>query len=154
VARTLDPLGLVAKAGVWYLVAAHTGHVRTYRVGRIASADVLDAPAHRPGGFDLPAYWAASAAEFDRALRTFACTVRLTPAAWRRLPRVVGADAAAVEPGPPDADGRVRVDLLLETEEVALDQLLALGGGVEVVAPRSLRAALRGAGETLARCNS
>lgn len=154
VARTLDPLGLVAKAGVWYLVAAHRGHVRTYRVGRIASAAVLDAPARRPDGFDLPAYWAASAAEFDRALRRFACTLRLGPAAWRRLPRVVGTDAADVEPGPPDADGWVRVDLLLESEEVALDQLLALGGGVEVVAPESLRAALRAAGEALARCNA
>ena len=34
--RRVDPLGLVLKAGVWYLVARHRGGLRTYRVSRIA----------------------------------------------------------------------------------------------------------------------
>ncbi len=153
VARTLDPLGLVAKAGVWYLVAGHSRRIVSYRVGRITAADALDEPARRPDDFDLAAWWTASTLEFDREIRTFACTVRLSPTAWRRLPKIVGVGAADVEPGEPDAEGWVRVDLMLEGEEVAVDQFLALGGGVEVLAPSSLRASLRAAGERLARLN-
>ena len=35
VQRTLEPLGLVLKAGVWYVVAVADGSIRTYRVGRV-----------------------------------------------------------------------------------------------------------------------
>ena len=35
VRRTLDPLGLVHKTGVWYLVAIHDGDTRVFRVDRI-----------------------------------------------------------------------------------------------------------------------
>lgn len=151
--RTLDPLGLVAKAGIWYLVAAHRDRVLSFRVSRIGDAAVLDETASRPDDFDLAAWWSASALEFDRAMRPFACTVRLSPAAWRRLPKIVGAGAAGIEPGEADADGWVSAELMLEAEDVAVDQFLALGGGVEVLAPVSLRASLRAAADRLARLN-
>src|SRR5262249_11677549 len=38
VSRRLDPLGLVLKAGVWYLLARRRGEERVYRVSRIVSA--------------------------------------------------------------------------------------------------------------------
>ncbi|WP_068154960.1 helix-turn-helix transcriptional regulator [Rhodococcus phenolicus] len=152
--RILDPLGLVAKAGVWYLVAARGRQILSYRVGRIAGAAVLDDAAHRPDDFDLAAWWSASAREFDRAIRTFACTVRLSPSAWRRLPKIIGAGAAGIDPGEPDAEGWVRAELMLEGEDVAVDQFLALGGDVEVLAPASLRASLWAAADRLARLNA
>ncbi|CRK52285.1 DeoR family transcriptional regulator [Rhodococcus sp. RD6.2] len=143
VTRTVDPYGLVAKAGTWYLVAAHRGRVLSYRVTRIDSAEHLDAPAERPADFDLASWWTESTAEFDRSLLRCPCRVRLAPAAWRALPAVVGVEAARVTPGPPDGDGWVEVDLALESEAVAVHQLTALGDGVEVVAPASVRAGLR-----------
>ncbi|RDI26895.1 putative DNA-binding transcriptional regulator YafY [Rhodococcus sp. AG1013] len=151
--RTLDPLGLVAKAGVWYLVARHRDRTLSYRVSRIDGAQVLDAQAARPDDFDLAAWWAASMAEFDRALLRYPCRLRLSPYAWRRLPDVVGEEAARVEPSEADEQGWVTVDLMLEAEEVALDQLTALGGGVEVLEPASLRAGLRAVAEEVARRN-
>ncbi|TQF69306.1 YafY family transcriptional regulator [Rhodococcus spelaei] len=153
-ARTLDPLGLVAKAGVWYLVAAHRGSVLSFRVSRIHRAEILDATARRPEDFDLAAWWAESAAVFDRSLLRYPCRLRLAPAARRALPAVVGTEAARVTPGPADAEGWVEVDLMLESEEVALHQLTALGGGVEVLAPKSLRAGLHAVGREIARRNS
>jgi predicted DNA-binding transcriptional regulator YafY len=62
-------------------------------------------------------------------------------------------EAARVEPGPPDDDGWVTVDLVLEAEDVALDQLTALGGGVEVLQPHSLRTSLRAVGEAITSRN-
>ncbi|MFZ2173685.1 MAG: YafY family protein [Rhodococcus sp. (in: high G+C Gram-positive bacteria)] len=151
--RTLDPLGLVAKAGVWYLVAQHRGRTLSYRVSKIAEATVLAAPAVRPDAFDLGEWWTTSAAEFDRALLRFPCRVRLSPWAWRQLPQRIGVEAARVDPGPPDEEGWVTVDLLLEAEDVALDQLAAAGAGIEVLEPESLRTALRGVGEAMMRRN-
>ncbi|MFG1783133.1 helix-turn-helix transcriptional regulator [Rhodococcus oryzae] len=153
VTRTLDPLGLVAKAGVWYLVAAHRGATLSFRVSRVGAAVVLDEDARRPDDFDLASWWARSAAEFDRSLLRYPCRVRLAPAAWRSLPAVIGPEAARVTPGPSDAEGWVETALMLESEEVAVHQLTALGAGVEVLEPASLRAGLRAIGEEMARRN-
>ena len=153
VTRTLDPLGLVAKAGVWYLVAGHRGATLSFRVSRIGAAVVLDEDALRPDDFDLAAWWARSTAEFDRSLLRYPCRVRLAPAAWRSLPAAVGPEAARVTPGPADAEGWVEAVLLLESEEVAVQQLTALGPGVEVLEPASLRAGLRAIGAEMARRN-
>src|SRR6267378_6261777 len=58
--RVLEPLGLVLKAGVWYLVAAADGQPRTYRVSRVARVTPLDERFDRPDGFDLAAFWTES----------------------------------------------------------------------------------------------
>src|SRR5918911_2721208 len=63
--RSVDPLGLVAKGGVWYLVARGTeGEVRSYRVSRVTQARVSEEACERPEGFDLAEFWAASVARF------------------------------------------------------------------------------------------
>ncbi len=154
--RRVDPLGLVLKGGIWYLVAQHRGAPRTYRIGRIASAVARDEPCARPPGFDLARTWAEAAAAFDAALLRYPCRLRLSPRARAALPHVVPNEAiprflaAAGAPGP---DGWLTVDLRLEGEEVAAGQLTALGDGVEVLEPRSLRRRLRKAGLALARRN-
>src|SRR5918911_725202 len=50
VRRTLDPLGLVLKAGVWYLVAHRSAGMRVYRVSRFASVRVREEGFERPEG--------------------------------------------------------------------------------------------------------
>jgi predicted DNA-binding transcriptional regulator YafY len=55
--RTLDPFGLVTKAGVWYLVARDGSTVKTFRVQRIARVRVTDRRFTRPAGFDVGEYW-------------------------------------------------------------------------------------------------
>ena len=147
--RTVEPLGLVIKAGVWYLVAGMNGRTLSFRVGRIKNAVVEDDSFTRPVDFDLPSWWAASMAEFDRSLLRFECRVRLSPEGRRRLPDVVGELAAAVEVGPEDNDGWVSAELKLESEAVALSQLIGLGADVEVLEPRSLREGLRAVAEQM-----
>lgn len=143
VRRRVDPLGLVLKAGTWYLVAAHRRRPRTWRVSRITSATPRPEPAWRPPGFDLARWWSASAAAFDASIRPLRARLRLSPAATRRLPRLVPGELTvrALEQGEVDAEGWVTVDLPLEPVEVAVSQLVPLPG-VEVLAPDELRAAL------------
>ena len=155
-ARRVDPLGLVLKAGTWYLVARHRGSPLTYRVSRIVEAVALDEQFARPDDFDLAAHWAESSAAFDRSILRERVRLRLSPRAARELRFFVDATAAAeaVEAaGPPDGQGWIEVDLAVEEEAVAAVQLLALGDGVEVLAPASLRAALAATGRRMAELN-
>ena len=48
--RVLEPLGLVLKAGIWYVVAAVDGQVRTYRVSRVVRAEPGEERFERPDG--------------------------------------------------------------------------------------------------------
>lgn len=157
----VDPLGVVLKSGTWYLVAAPAdGAVgepvapRTYRLSRVASAVGLDVRGTRPPGFDLATWWERSAREFNRSLLGGEVRVRLGPRGARLAPMaLVGVpvdEALEAALGTEDEAGWVELTLPVESEEVALDQLLALGAEVEVLAPASLRAALRDIGAAMA----
>lgn len=154
VQRLLDPLGLVLKAGTWYLVAAHREQPRTYRVSRVREAAVIPRPAWRPDEFDLAAWWAESAAAFDASIRPLHTRLRLSPDAARHAARVVPGQTTrdALAAGRVTADGWTEVDLPLESLDVAVTQLAPLPG-VEVIAPPELRAALAAHGDRLATLN-
>ncbi|WP_206488852.1 YafY family protein [Rhodococcus sp. KRD162] len=139
--RVVGPLGLVVKASVWYLVARLGTKILSFRVDRVGEVTELASAVIRPEGFDLAQWWTASMAEFDRSLLKYRCRVRLSDRACRALPRVIGTTAMPAV-APPDHDGWTTLDLVLESEEVALGQLLSLGGGVRVQAPASLRRSL------------
>jgi predicted DNA-binding transcriptional regulator YafY len=134
--RTVDPLGLVAKGSVWYLVAGNAeGQARTYRVSRMGEAIVLDQPAIRPAEFDLAAYWEDSAAEFREKLQRYYATFLANPAVLRWV-RYRG---WRLEEEAPEADG-VRLRLRFDAEEEALQFALSFGGDIVVIEPVELRA--------------
>lgn len=54
---TVDPYGLVAKAGVWYLVADRRSRPRLFRADRVRTATVLDEPVRRRPGVELAHVW-------------------------------------------------------------------------------------------------
>ncbi|MEU8776945.1 WYL domain-containing protein [Streptomyces sp. NPDC048606] len=142
--RELHPLGLVLKAGIWYVVARAEETVRTYRVSRFLAVDVPGATFERPAGFDLAGYWEESSRRMEAATRQGTARLRISPRARKLLPMRFGAAGTrAVEgAGPPDGDGWVRVELAVEAGSVAVGDLLALGAEAEVLDPPALREAL------------
>lgn len=128
--RLVDPLGLVAKGSVWYLVAGVEGDIRSYRVSRVMEAHILDEPASRPKDFDLAAHWQRSAAEFKAKLPRYYVTVRATPRAEFWL-----AWQHRIETRLEDGLLRLRFD----AEEEALISLLGLGTMIEIMEPAVLR---------------
>jgi predicted DNA-binding transcriptional regulator YafY len=56
--RLVDPYGLVAKVGVWYLVGSEAGRISVLRVSRLQDAEVTGERFDRPESFDLAAWWA------------------------------------------------------------------------------------------------
>ena len=149
--RPLDPLGLVLKGGVWYLVAVSKGEPRTFRVSRVEAVEPGDR-FERPEGFGLAAFWTESTARFEAETPSVAITVRVDPSALPSLERSIGRAAAAtlVMPGRPDPDGWLRVRFRHESLEAAFFDLLPRINTVEVLAPPSLRAKLAEAGRELA----
>ncbi|HXI92968.1 MAG TPA: WYL domain-containing protein, partial [Blastocatellia bacterium] len=85
VERLSDPLGLVAKGSVWYLVAVVDGDARSYRVSRVLSAELTDEHCVRPKGFDLAEYWEQSAVSFKAQLPRYQATVRAHPDVFPRM---------------------------------------------------------------------
>ncbi|MEU6385879.1 WYL domain-containing protein [Streptomyces bauhiniae] len=155
VTRLLQPYGLVLKAGVWYVVGrVPDGAWRTYRVDRVTALSPTDGePFVRDPGFDLTEYWRASAEAFARTLLRATATLRLTERGLARLPAVAdpaGAGEALSSARGPDADGRMTVELPVESEEVAFAQLSELSADVEVLAPEGLRARFRAHARDLA----
>jgi predicted DNA-binding transcriptional regulator YafY len=138
VGRLVDPLGLVAKGSVWYLVAAVEGESRTYRVSRIQSARVTDQLCVRPPGFDLAAHWQQSSADFKANLPRYGATVRVAPTLVSRI-RSMWRYASIEQAEPPDAEGWVKLSMQFEMEEEACEYILSFGPHIEVLEPRGLR---------------
>ncbi len=152
--RTLDPLGLVLKAGVWYLVASVSGQIRTYRVSRILELETLHQHFERPEGFDLAGYWQTWAEQFQTRLYQAEAVVRLSPRAIELLPHFFSPEASRAAKAsalPVDPDGWVQVVLPIESIEHAFHDLLRFGADAEVVAPQALRERMTGAADALAR---
>ena len=140
----VEPLGVVLKAGAWYLVARGAGKIRTFRVGAIVEQSVLAERFERSRDFDLPTWWAASVDRFERELRPGIAHLRASPEGLRRLAELgAWAEEAVKLAGPPDADGWSRLTLPVETLDRAALVLLGIGPEIEIVGPADLRTRLR-----------
>ena len=149
----LEPLGLVLKAGVWYLAARPTdGEPRVYRVSRFGLVVVGAESFRRPRGFDLAAFWERSRDEFESSRPRMDVTLRVAEADIEALRAAVDATVRPTidRPGTPTDDGRTELTLTFERVAYAYADLVPLAGAVEVMAPAELRARLAAAGRELA----
>ncbi|MGH2998839.1 MAG: helix-turn-helix transcriptional regulator [Gaiellaceae bacterium] len=112
VQRTIDPLGLVLKAGAWYLVAHRVAGMRVYRVSRVVSVRALDETCERPTEFDLSTYWHDWSRAFEESRPHVEVTVR-------------GAKGDRT--------------MTFESLDEARRDLLRYGAGLEVLEPPELR---------------
>jgi predicted DNA-binding transcriptional regulator YafY len=153
--RVVGPLGLVNKAGTWYLVAHCTagagpgpeggaGDIRVFRAGRVSAARVVAEPAERPAGFELAAFWARWSAEFEASRPRLEVRLAASPDALAAFGEVFGAAAApALEAAePPGPDGWRVLTLSFEHERAAVHRLAGFGDQVEILDPPSVRADL------------
>jgi predicted DNA-binding transcriptional regulator YafY len=136
--RTVDPLGLVAKGSVWYLVASVGSDIRSYRVSRIVRAEVINERATIPGEFDLPAYWESSSAAFRSSLPNYTATFRIAPDVLPFL-RFAGRFARVSDSYETEANGWIRITVGFDVEEMAVGYALSFGPQLEVLEPETLR---------------
>ena len=142
VTRTLAPLGVVLKAGRWYLVAQARERITAYRVASILDASPLPEQADRPAGFDLAAFWREWTERYERDVYTATATVRMTVEALDRMAYVFPPEmsrAARANAGPAGDDGWLRTTVPIESVRHGHIELLKLGADAEVLAPAELR---------------
>jgi predicted DNA-binding transcriptional regulator YafY len=149
--RRVLALGLVMKAGLWYLVAAADGQPRTYRLGSVQSLALLDETAAAPPRFDLQRYWQQFTHDFEARMAAGQARVRVRSPALRRLAQWSQATAQAVaDAGPPNRQGWHALNIPIESVDAAVGELLRLGPEVQALGPPALRNAMRQAVRALA----
>lgn len=133
--RALEPLGLVLKAGAWYLAARELGQgeVRTWRLASVLELTVGTRGFKRPRGFDLARWWRDSSERFESQLRPLQARVRFTPRglSWLHHARIPF-DSVSGAPG--------EVSIAIESIEHGARQILGYGAEAEVIEPAALRA--------------
>lgn len=137
VERIIEPFGLVAKGRIWYVVARVDGEMRSYRVGRMLAAQLLDDPITRPVDFDLAAWWGVAQSEFTASLPRYPALVRIDSAVLsfaRAMWRYALIDSVSA----PDAAGWVTAQVTFENCDEACFCLLGLGAQSEPLEPAEL----------------
>ena len=142
---TVEPLGLVLKAGGWYLVATGGRKIRMFNVSMIRVAVSGEGRFERPKDFDLPTWWSAELNRFEAELRPETALIRATPTGLKRLAALGAFAAKAVR----EAEGDC-VRLPIETSDHSVLSLLGCGPEIEVIAPPELRARLKSLAEAIA----
>jgi predicted DNA-binding transcriptional regulator YafY len=144
--RLVDPLGLIDKDDVWYLVAGTAEGQRTFRVDRISAAEVTDLAATRPAGFDLTREWERVVGEVEHRRSLLSATVLIAERLLPVLRDHFGRHCEQLEARP---DGRARVRVAAHTALSIAEQLAGWGAAVEVLEPAEVRAELARLGAEL-----
>jgi predicted DNA-binding transcriptional regulator YafY len=144
--RLVRPLGLVAKASVWYLVAGTDAGLRTFRLSRIRSVTVTDLPADRPEGFDLEQTWRSIVDTLDERRTGFRAVVRVSADALPWIRATFGRRHTEIGPA---GDGGTEVEIRSWSAEALAAELAGFGAGVEVVRPPEVRTLLARLGAEL-----
>lgn len=135
---TLDPYGMVSKAGVWYLAADYRGAPHLFRADRIMAATLLDAPARLRDGVELADVWEDLRREIEDFPGQFPVTVRVRREILGRFLLLHESDLAEPPPAEGDDSGHVVLRLRFRAPGAA-QMLLAFGTDVSVLDPPELR---------------
>lgn len=137
--RVVEPLGLVLKAGAWYVVARSKKRHAIYRVEGIQAIRILEQRKIRRRNFHLARVWQQEVSRFEASLQRARATVRVCDVAMSRINRL-GADAAdAIRAAKPDAQGWRTATIWIESLQHAAGSLLGFDTDIEVLSPEGLR---------------
>ncbi|MGV4986053.1 helix-turn-helix transcriptional regulator [Streptomyces sp. NRAIS4] len=144
---TVDPYGLVAKAGVWYLVADRRGAPRLFRADRIRSARPLDEPVRRRPGVELADAWEVLRRQVEEREGGVEVTVRVRREWLDMFRRVAAAELTGLSDDDRESEwvtARLSYPMLR-----AVRQLLAFSDRVELLDPPEARAELLAAARSV-----
>jgi len=135
--RVVEPLGLVAKAGIWYLVARSKDEMRVFRATRILRVERMEERFTRPEGFSLDRFWEQWSSDVEARASTYAVVLRATSPAVANLASWFGDSIEVLAPA--DAHGWQTIRVGFQAAGEALGHVLAFGGNVEALEPPEFR---------------
>jgi predicted DNA-binding transcriptional regulator YafY len=135
--RIIEPLGLVSKAGVWYLIAREPqGELRTFRAERIVSIEELPTRFERPADFDLETYWRSSQTAMERPSETYEAVIDVQKDALEMVTAFWECEALG------EGDGAKTLRVRFPSYRNAVSQIAGWGAHVRVTQPAELRDAV------------
>lgn len=149
----VQPLGLVLKGGIWYLVAHGARKVRIFRMSNISAIQVLAEHFERPVDFNLADWWNAEQVRFEAELFSQVAQFRLSPLGAKRLAALSPRGAEAVRLGKAGPDGWMLVSMAIENSEHGARELLGLGAELEILTPPDFRNHVHRLAKEIARMN-
>ncbi len=136
--RTVDPLGLISKAGVWYVIARQSdGEMRTFRVERVIGIEELPTRFEHDETFDLEAYWRDSNVTVRRSFEEYDALLHIAVEALEWVTPF--GDSAVVAEDERGKTLRMRFPSL----QAAVCQIAGWGRAARVLEPAELQQALR-----------
>lgn len=139
----LDPLGLVAKGGIWHLVCRVNGKLRVYRISQLSDIEVTSETFERPEDFDLPGFWKDYCVQYERNQSLYPVKLRVNSSIVGSLSIYLGPRASSLRSLDTDEVRWTTVEVKFESLESARRMVLGLGSAVEVVEPGPLRDSVR-----------
>jgi len=141
--RTLEPLGIVLKAGEYYFMALRRGRPAIHKLDYARDLVLLDEGFDRPPDFELAAAWRDALDTFEASLRRDVARLRVGASAMARLGSLNADMAEPILAAVPDKAGWREVEVPIESIAFAAGQLLGFGAAIEVLSPDTLRAELK-----------
>ena len=140
----VDPYALVAKAGIWYMIAGVEKKPHVYRISWLLDAQMLDESFERPVEFQLTEFWQDWCREYESQHQAFLVKLRMSPAMVELLPLYFGhpvlQDVSLAQTK--EAGGWSTMTLPFKSFKSARDRLLGFGSAVEVLEPEALRCSM------------
>ena len=136
--RSVHPLGIVFKAGIWYCVALQGGNASTFRADRMSSIEVLPSRFKRPKEFKLDQYWEQGQSRYEA--KAVPCVVRVS-GALKDLQQLAVLWPSRID-GAEDPECAT-AEIQFQLRGQAIHELLAWSSLVEVLAPVAIREEIR-----------
>jgi predicted DNA-binding transcriptional regulator YafY len=139
--RIIEPYGLVAKAGIWYVVYARDGLYRIIRISDLLDAELTDQHFVRPTDFNLEKCWEVCSQDYEKNQPTYTSQVLVDPSFLGYLPHYFGdpirEKIRALKPS--KTSNWVEMTLNFQSFDDARTRILGFGAVVKVLAPEALR---------------
>lgn len=130
----VDPYGIVAKSGRWYLIADHQGTGRLFALERLTDYDSLDAPVALRPDQTLSTMWAALKVRTETPGRV-SVTVRLRDSRLDLARRILGTRIHEVS----DTESGWCSVVIRYPNIESVRQLLQFGDHIEILTPETAR---------------
>lgn len=136
--RVVDPYGIVAKSGRWYLIADDQGTGRLYALERLSAYETLDAPAVLRPDQTLRTMWAALKERTERPGQV-SVTVRLRESRLDLARRILGTRIHEIS----DTENGWCAVVVRYPDIESVRQLLQFGDHIEILTPETARERIR-----------
>ena len=145
VVSIIQPYGLVAKSGKWYLIGKREDHINVTRVDLIVGVQPIGKIFDRPEDFDLISFWKSHCKDKMENRFIFTATVvaqrdKLDWILWVLGDRV---QSRILEGKPHGRQDLIIIELDFDHFFASLKGILGLGNVVEVLEPVALRFSIR-----------